>query len=127
SLDCHFLITSRATDWEYPVLEVMPLHDEDDLLKLFKIWYPTDDTHKDAILALIRHFQGHTMALELTAKQIRSGFGTPELMLNRLNSGALTQSGNERIKAVKDGIGRVAPAFEHVKALFDLSALDVIE
>ena len=127
SLDCHFLITSRAHDWEYPTLEVTPLRNEAKLLDLFRTWCPTDDTHTDAILALIRHFQGHTMALELTAKQIRSGFVTPERMLDRLTSGALAQSGNERVKASKDGIARIAPAFEHVKALFDLSALSEIE
>ena len=127
SLNCNFIITSRATDWQYPSLEILPIQEETELLSLFMKWCPFDAGEAEFVRKLIRCFDGHTMAIEMTAKQIYASFSTPRDMAEQLKVNALESTGDEQIKAQKDGTGRIDTAFNHIRALFDISHLSDYE
>lgn len=127
SLNCNFIITSRATDWQYPSLEILPIQEETELLSLFMAWCPYDTNDTEFVRKLIGYFDGHTMAIEMTAKQIYASFSTPRDMAERLKANALESAGDEQIKAQKDGMGRIDTAFNHIRALFDISHLSDYE
>ena len=66
---------------------------------------------------------GHTMTVELLAKQMMAGRVKPEKMLEKLKNGGISDSGKEKVRTAKDGDISVHSTYEHVQALFDLSEL----
>ena len=126
-LNCHFLFTTRLRDWEYPVLEIGTFRDRADTLRLFAEWCPYSAEQKPEVEAIIDYVAGHTLTVELIAKQIRAGFSTPDKMLQKLNERGIGSSGKDNVKSSKDNVVKKKTAFEHICDLFEMAALSESE
>ncbi len=123
SLNCQFLITSRVSDWDYPRLPVEPLEGKEERLAIFQHWCPLrDEAQQKAAEEIIERFRGHTMLVELVAKQITAGFSTPAEMLKRLKSTPLARSGGEKLRPAQDD-GPKRTMFAQVCRLFQIATL----
>ena len=91
------LITSRA-DWStsgYPYMHIQPLHDMDDIKKIFYTYYGKEKTEQEdrLVTKLIEKVKGHTLTVEWLAKQMADGSVTLEEMDRKLEEGDLADAG----------------------------------
>ncbi len=127
-LNCKLLITTRADFSEYGYgkqLELDVLADRTHITELFEKYYTkllTDE--EDAFVSeIIDIVGGHTMTVELLAKQMMAGRVKPEKMLAKLKEGGLGESGKEMVRSGKDGKLSAQSTYAHLQTLFDLSDL----
>lgn len=121
NLNCTLLVTSRLDSWEFPKLPVEKLEKEEDLLTLFQYWSERKDDPK-AAKKIIDFFDGHTLAVELAAKQIKASALTPKEYLARLYAQGLGGGGVEPVR--KDCFSGRKTAAEHICVLFDMAGLN---
>lgn len=126
-LNCQVLLTSRLRDWEYPTLEIGTFGDRTDMLRLFAKWCPYKAAQEPTVKAIIEYVAGHTLTVELIAKQVRAGFSTPDKMLQKLKAHGVGNSGKEAVKSSKDNVVSRKTPFEHICDLFDVAKLKEIE
>lgn len=127
-LDCKLLITTRLDFSEYDLGEEIILNKLTDHLairELFNNYYTRNLSFDEETIIeeLISFVDGHTMTVELIAKQMMAGRVLPAEMLERLYSGGINKTGNERIRIAKDGTLAAQSAYNHIRSLFDLSKL----
>ncbi len=127
-LGCKLLITSRINFDEYgygQCIEITALSSSDDMIKIFRQHYTKDLSKKEksAVEKIINTTGGHTMAIELLAKQMMAGRTTPEKMLNKLQNSGIVETGTEKVSSGKDGKLSSENTYSHLKVLFDLSDL----
>ncbi len=127
-LNCKLLITTRADAgaWSYPQLIISKLESESDIRCLLDHWYPhTEDSPEaeEAIIAILDFYNGHTLAVELIAKQMQAGRVTPQKMWQKLTSAGLAGAGKERVASRKDDTAKQQSAYDHIRDLFRVSAL----
>ncbi len=72
-----------------------------------------------AVNEILDIFQGHTLATELLAKQMKASRIVPSLMLERLESKGLREIGNEKVKYGN----KKNNAYNFIKEIFDVSEL----
>lgn len=125
-MDCRLLFTTRCdvSGWNYEQLCLGSL-DEEYVWDIFRTWYrsPLDNADHTAVEQILNLYQGHTMAVELIAKQMRASCVTPRQMLDKLNAGGFGDSGRERVAHAKDGINAKRNIHDHIRRLFDASDL----
>lgn len=127
SLNCKMLITTRRDFTEsYPDFQ-LDLGTLTNPFDIFNEHYKkplSDDEHKcvDEIIEIVC---GHTMTVELLAKQMMAGRVKPEKMLGKLKGGGISESGKEKVFHVNEK-GEISRenTYDHIQALFDLSDLD---
>lgn len=128
SLGCKKIITTRNNfaDYNYPQIEIGSLAVRRDINSIFNKYYnkPLDEENKKTVDLIIDLVDGHTMTVELLAKQMKSGRATPQKMLDVLSKGGLVDSGKEKVEAGKDSVLSRQSAYDHIRALFDVSDLD---
>ena len=126
-LGCRVLITSR-TDmgavFKRPQLEINAISDFLFARELFAYYYHFADAESDDVDAIIKLVQGHTLAIELIAKQIDAEWSTTQKIREKLENGGLSSIGDEVIDNAKDDLATQDSAFGHIKALFDLSIFE---
>ncbi len=126
-LGCKLLITTRVdfSDYGYEQLNVRTLADREEVNAIFDEYYkkPLDEKSKGFVDEIIDIVDGHTMTVELLAKQMTAGRITPEKMLSKLKEGGIGDSGKEKVLTSKDGVRSALRAYEHIRALFDVSGL----
>lgn len=89
---CHVIVTTRLdttkmySDSETISLEVMP--DIEECKKIFSAYYGKDISNDPFVVEIIKHFSGHILALELTAKQMRASELSAEEMWKLLSEHA---------------------------------------
>ena len=128
-LECKLLITTRMdfSDYGYgQQLYLDALCDRSNILEIFHKYYtkPLTEEENACVEQIIDLVAGHTMTVELLAKQMMAGRVKPEKMLAKLQEGGISESGKEKVRSGKDGILSTQSAYDHIQALFDLSELD---
>lgn len=126
-LGCKLIITTRVdfSDYSYEQLDVRTLESREEINAIFNEYYkkPLDETAKVFVREIIDIVDGHTMTVELLAKQMMAGRIDPEKMLSKLKEGGIGDSGKEKVLTGKDGVRSAMRAYEHIRALFDVSGL----
>lgn len=91
-----FLITTRVQEWGYYVYDLDVFLDRADLVRLFLKYFSNNTVGKKfsdseiasgertAISEIIDYVDGHTLTVELIARQTKAGFLTPAQMLTKL-------------------------------------------
>lgn len=122
-LPCPILVTSRVDyDGIFPQYEVDILSDESALYQMMAYYTKREpDLYTDAILKALN---GHTMAVELVAKQMALHQLTSREMYEKLCGEGI--SGDDgKVRQLKDSTLREKTAFHHMEILF--SVLDLSE
>ena len=123
-LNCRVLVTSRVDFADaYAQLELSAITNP---IGIFNEYYKKaiSDMELNTVNEIIVIIGGHTMTVELLAKQMMASRITPEQMLKKLKFTGINDSGKEKVRSVKDGHQTTQSTFEHIKELFDLSDLD---
>lgn len=135
SAGCRFLITTRIREWGYFVFDLDVFSEKADLVKLFFKYYLNNTVRKEssvseiadgeesAISEIIDYVDGHTLTVELIARQTKAGFLTPAQMLTKLKEHGLSGSGKEKVNSTKDNRQSKKTAFDHMAAVFDIANL----
>lgn len=123
-IGCRVIITTRADFSD--VYAQMDLNTISNPFAIFNEYYkkPLSDAERDIVNEIIEIVCGHTMTVELLAKQMMAGRISPDKMLNKLKSGGIIDSGKEKVRSAKDGVLTMQNTFNHIQSLFDLSNLD---
>jgi tetratricopeptide (TPR) repeat protein len=127
-LGCKLLITTRMdfSDYGYGTqLYLDAMRSRDSILALFYKYYtkPLNAEENACVEQIIDLVAGHTMTVELLAKQMMAGRVTPEKMLTKLQEGGISESGKEKVRSGKDGTLSAQNTYAHIQALFDISEL----
>ena len=122
------ILITRSMDLAdaYAQLRVGPIKDQADLHALFTAYLrerPTaqQETDIDQIVTLVH---GHTLALELTARQIAASHLSLEQAAERIRSHGIFALGKEKLHHVRDHHTLSESAEEIIRELFDLARLD---
>lgn len=136
STGCRFLITTRIREWDYFVYDLDVFSEKTDLVRLFFKYFSNhtvgnkslvsgiDDGEGTAISDIIDYVDGHTLTVELIARQTKAGFLTPVQMLAKLKEHGLSGSGKEKVHLTKDNRQSKKTAFDHMTAIFDIANLN---
>lgn len=127
SLGCKVLITSRVDFSDvYAQKDLEPISNP---IAIFNEYYnkPLSDAEMDMVNEIISIVSGHTMTVELLAKQMMASRITPEQMLTKLKSRGVSDSGKEKVRSGKDGTLIMQSTFDHIQTLFDMSGLEESE
>lgn len=124
-LPCKILITSRVDYSDtFPQYELDVIEDQDDLRSIITNYYNDfDNSELAAIDDIISAVQGHTMALELIGKHMRSMSITTEKMYEMLAEQGITASNDGKVRGFKDGNLKSRTAYNHIAALFNIFGL----
>ena len=128
-LGCKLLITTRMDFFDYRYgqqLYLDALGNRQSILKIFHEHYtkPLTEEENARVEQIIDLVAGHTMTVELLAKQMMAGRVKPDKMLAKLQDGGISESGTEKVRSGKDGVLSAQSAYGHIQALFDLSELN---
>lgn len=126
SLACKILMTSR-TDYSdtFAQLDLDILSEYDDLYSIAKYYYKEELTSEDSqyMEKIIVALSGHTMAIELIAKQMYTMKLTPSKMYEKLTEAGV--SANEgKVRNLKDGKLKSRTAYAHIETLFSILHLN---
>ena len=125
-LGCNILVSTRRdfSEYGYEQMNIAALQDKQAVFAVFNNYYtrPLSEEDREKVGQIIDLVDGHTMTVELLAKQMMAGRVTPAKMLEKLQGG-MHASGREKVKSGKDGLLANRSAYEHIQALFDLSGL----
>jgi len=125
-LGCKMLVTTRMDFSDvYPEMQ-LNLGVLENPLEVFHEYYkkPVSDEEQKSVDEIIDIVCGHTMTVELLAKQMMAGRVKPQKMLEKLKNGGISESGKEKVRTAKDGNLAMQNTYGHIQALFDLSELD---
>ena len=126
-LGCRILITSRVdmeAIFKRPQMAIKGMSDLAFAHELFEHYYHFSDDEVDDVNTIINLVQGHTLAIELIAKQVDAEWSTIQEIRKKLENGGLSSIGNEAIDNAKDDVATQDSAYGHIKALFDLSIFE---
>ena len=123
--NCKFLFTTRNdfSSYDFNVIDINEIDDISLLKKIFSHYYKRKYSEDDEniIISLINMVYGHTMTVELLAKQMMASRIHPKDMIDKLECYGINNTGNESIKHNKDNKLMNKSMHEHIYALFDLS------
>lgn len=119
----HVVFTTRNRPDKYTP-ELQPLT-KDELLDMMRHYLGETMVSEELLIQLINAVDSHTMAVELIAKLIADEFSciTPEEILAAFTSGKVKNLSDAEVDSYKDREYKETTIFEHIKLLFDLSAL----
>ena len=126
ALGCKMLVTTRMDFSDvYPDAQI-DVGTLSNPAEVFNEHYkkPLSDEDRIYVDEIIEIVCGHTMTVELLAKQMMAGRVKPEKMLDKLKNGGVSDSGKEKVRTAKDGKLVIQSTSDHIQALFDLSELD---
>ena len=126
--NCKILFTTRMDFSEYNRAQkvIDAIEDKNVQMDIFKKYYTKElsDTDKLYVKEIIEIVAGHTMTIELLAKQMMAGRVKPDKMLKRLKEIGISDAGKEKVAISKDDNFRRGSAYEHIKILFDITKLN---
>ena len=120
-LPCKLLFTSRVDQSDvFPQLEIDILEDMEHMRDIFRHYTQAEpDPHTDDIIYAL---DGHTMGIEIVARQMKiTGINAAE-MYERLTENGISAT-SEKIRNFKDGSLRQQSARSHLKILFHVFGL----
>ncbi len=106
-IGCKIVVISRNILNGFPVdkkMELGSIKDEDALLEMFMFYYEDFNLSEEDIAAIkqiITYYNGHTLVLELMAKEMQSSWTTPSETLLKLQEKGINSSGEEEITYLK--------------------------
>ena len=127
ALNCKLLITTRRDFSEIYDNSQLDLGTLENPSEIFHEHYKKSlsDDERTCVDEIIEIICGHTMTVELLAKQMTAGRVKPEKMLAKLKEGGISESGKEKVfHANEKGDVSRENTYDHIQALFDLSDLD---
>ena len=126
SLGCKLLVTTRADFSDIYSDNQIDIDVLADPFVIFNEHYkkPLSEDDYKCVDEIIEIVCGHTMTIELLAKQMMAGRVKPQKMLEKLKNGGISDSGREKVRTTKDGKLAMQSMYDHIQALFDLSELD---
>ncbi len=125
-LGCKMLVTTRADYSDVYSNSQIDIDVLSDPFSVFNEYYkkPLSEDDRKCVDEIIKIVCGHTMTVELLAKQMMAGRIKPEKMLAKLKDGGISESGKEKVRTSKDDDLTPKSTFDHIQTLFDLSELD---
>ncbi len=116
---CRVLITTRNLlhYGEDIYIDTLP---ENDQISLMKSLCGEVDENSKVMEKLLFSVHGHTFAVELIARLLRSGIMTPEELNCRLDIEPASMPSTDKITISKDGTSTKATYAEHIRTLFGL-------
>lgn len=123
NLGCKILITTRRdfSGFGKPQLYVDKLASTKKIREIFDQYYKVQNEEESACVdKIIATLEGHTMAVELVAKQIEAEWATADEILIKLKDSGVSGIGDSAVDSGKDGLNSRS-TFAHIKALFDLT------
>ena len=126
ALGCKMLVTTRSDFSDVYSNSQIDIDVLADPFAVFNEYYkkPLLEDDRKCVDEIIEIVCGHTMTVELLAKQMMAGRVKPEKMLDKLKNGGISNSGKEKVRTAKDGNLAMQSTYDHIQALFDLSKLD---
>ncbi len=123
TLPAHLLFTTRNDHSEYPTIAVGPIRDFDTVRGIFTHHYgrPVRPDEQEIVDGIIRLVNGHTITVELIAKQMRASFLKPAKMLERLESTGINTHLKEKVK--REGTAEKQSSYDYICRLFDFSGI----
>lgn len=130
SCPAKIIVTSRLdmSDWNYPQLDIAPFATLEEQKQLFDSYnnHSYDSSEEKAILELLHYIDGHTMTIELLAKELRDTLLSPQEMLRRFHTAAgITTADDISVRHRKDFHLNKKPVLQHLYTLFSLADLAV--
>lgn len=124
ALNCKVLVTTRA-DFSDVYTQIC-IEALDNPFEVFQKHYqkPLTVAEHNYVEQIIGIVCGHTLTVELLAKQMMASRISPKTMLEKLQNGGIRESGKEKVYSGKDGVLLVQNTHAHIRALFDLSRLN---
>ena len=122
-LGCKLLITTRRdfSGFGKSQLYVDKLADTKKIREVFDKYYKVQNEDESACVdEIIAMLEGHTMAVELVAKQIDAEWTTADEILLKLKDSGVSGIGDSAVDSGKDGLNSRS-TFAHIKALFDFT------
>lgn len=126
-LKCKMLFTTRCDFSDvYAQIDLVALKEKQHIIDIFNNFYTKSISaeDKEIVEKIIDIVEGHTMTVELLAKQMMAGRVSPMQMIKRLTDDGIADSGNEKIRIAKDNDLKTGNAYSHIQALFNLSKLN---
>lgn len=134
-IGCHCIFISRDSFDGFPFgekFELERIQDEEEAIELFLHYYHEgyDSSYnvsaeeKQAIREIVNYYDGHTLILELMAKEMNNSWIEPVEALPVLKSKGLRAGGDEKIPYVHDDVIEQKTIDDIVYGIFDLQMPD---
>lgn len=127
SLKCKMLITTRRDFSEAYTDSQLDLGTLTNPFDVFNEHYKKSlsNDERKCVDEIIEIVCGHTMTVELLAKQMMAGRVKSEKMLEKLKDGGISESGKEKVFHANEK-GKISreSTYDHIQALFNLSDID---
>ncbi|MBR3439869.1 MAG: tetratricopeptide repeat protein, partial [Clostridia bacterium] len=127
ALDCNILFVTRklAEEFSYSSVTIEPMK-KGPLMEIFKKYYtrPLSESDEKTVEEIINQVNGHTMMVELIAKQMMKGRLNPEKMLEKMKQGVVDTAAKEHIVSGKDNRISSETIYGHLNTLFNLSEIE---
>ncbi len=110
----------------YPVIVIDEIIDETALFKLFSIniGKQIDDYELEKVKKIIALVNGHTLSVELIAKQIARSYLTIDEALTLVENNGFSNIAKEKIEILKDGQSYYEKISELIQAIYNVSAMN---
>ncbi|MCR4758655.1 MAG: hypothetical protein K5705_00005, partial [Oscillospiraceae bacterium] len=125
TVNCHVIVTTRwQSQTEYPEETILPdeINDPQECMKIFSAYYGKELKNDSYAKKIIDYFSGHTLALELTAKQMQASELSAEEMWQILASQSASELEEGFLLPNKSRSARSMTA--HIRQIFNLTDLD---
>lgn len=120
--NCRIIFTTRSRFEIGQTYELREIPDET-LLELFDKLYSGTNNNREIVTQIIEIVHRHTLAIELAARLLQSGFSEPNDVLRKLSECSVNPETEDNIKITKDGVSAKATYYSHIRALFSLYTL----
>lgn len=120
---CRFLVTTRNEHPAYRSLRVEALDHSEELRRLFLSHYGRRIKDSDTVVIdeILKTVHGHTITVELIAKQMKASFLTPPQMLELLSANGLNLGLKEKVRRAESH--EMHNAFDDICMLFSFSEI----
>ena len=121
--NCRIIFTTRSRFEVGQTYELREISDIETLLKLSDKLYSGTYNNRETVTQIIETVHRHTLAVELAARLLQSGFSEPNEVLRKLSECGVNPETEDKIKITKDGVSAKATYYSHIRALFSLYTL----
>ena len=120
SFPCEMIVTTRSNQMEHE-LPVKEIADFNMLRAIFAHNCPYENNYDEYVNKIIRCVDGHTLLVELIAKQTCAAERSPKDTFVLLEEHGIYGSGKEKVGMIKDGHRTRETVFNHMRSIFSMS------